>query len=174
MKMIFGVAALLLASSAAAQTEPDWQQVRKQAEGRLVRDAFDPQSAQITWTTGWFRGEGRSGNWGVASKKYQGWIGCASMNLRNRLGGYTGARPYSFIWTDGGELKTLDSDSQCYGRGEGRKDHYPLQAAFVDEPAAREAGGSTADELAKLAGLRDKGVLTEAEFQAQKGRLLAR
>lgn len=33
--------------------------------------------------------------------------------------------------------------------------------------------GSSADELAKLAGLRDSGALTEAEFAAQKAKLLA-
>jgi len=40
---------------------------------------------------------------------------------------------------------------------------------------ARRAGGaapSPADEIAKLAALRDRGVLTEAEFQVQKDRLL--
>ena len=42
-----------------------------------------------------------------------------------------------------------------------------------DEDAAEPAGtGSVADELAKLAALRDSGVLTEAEFAAQKARLL--
>ena len=33
-------------------------------------------------------------------------------------------------------------------------------------------GVGTADELAKLADLREKGVITEAEFQAQKSKLL--
>jgi hypothetical protein len=39
----------------------------------------------------------------------------------------------------------------------------------------RSAAGTsnTADELSKLAGLRDQGVLTEAEFQAQKAKLLS-
>jgi hypothetical protein len=41
--------------------------------------------------------------------------------------------------------------------------------ADAAEPAAP---GSLADELAKLAALRDSGVLTEAEFAAQKARLL--
>ena len=41
------------------------------------------------------------------------------------------------------------------------------------EAAAEPAGtGSVADEVAKLAALRDSGVLTEAEFAAQKARLL--
>lgn len=38
--------------------------------------------------------------------------------------------------------------------------------------AAATAGG-TADELEKLAGLKDKGVITEEEFQTQKAKLLA-
>ena len=47
------------------------------------------------------------------------------------------------------------------------------QAAFnsyVRESAG--AGGSPADELAKLADLRDRGVITDAEFAAQKAKLL--
>jgi len=34
------------------------------------------------------------------------------------------------------------------------------------------AGVSTADELAKLADLKEKGVITDAEFEAQKAKLL--
>ncbi len=35
------------------------------------------------------------------------------------------------------------------------------------------AGTSTADELSKLAALKEKGVITDAEFEAQKSRLLS-
>ena len=35
------------------------------------------------------------------------------------------------------------------------------------------AGTSTADELSKLAELKEKGVITESEFEAQKSRLLS-
>ncbi len=35
------------------------------------------------------------------------------------------------------------------------------------------AGTSTADELSKLAGLKEKGVITDAEFETQKARLLS-
>lgn len=42
-------------------------------------------------------------------------------------------------------------------------------AAVVTPPAAR----SVIDELGKLADLRDRGVLSEAEFQAEKQKLLA-
>jgi hypothetical protein len=44
------------------------------------------------------------------------------------------------------------------------------QRAYIQEVTA--SSGGTADELAKLADLKDKGVLSEAEFQAQKARLL--
>ena len=35
------------------------------------------------------------------------------------------------------------------------------------------SGGGTADELQKLAELKDKGVISEAEFEAQKAKILA-
>jgi hypothetical protein len=44
--------------------------------------------------------------------------------------------------------------------------------SYVQETAA-SGGASTADELSKLADLRAKGVLSDAEFEAQKARLLA-
>ena len=48
------------------------------------------------------------------------------------------------------------------------------QAAQDDFSAyVRQAVGSSADELTKLAGLRDSGVITEEEFAAQKAKLLA-
>jgi ABC-type multidrug transport system fused ATPase/permease subunit len=42
--------------------------------------------------------------------------------------------------------------------------------AYVQETAS---GGSSADELAKLADLRDRGVITDAEFQQSKAKILA-
>ena len=35
------------------------------------------------------------------------------------------------------------------------------------------AGGGTADQIAKLADLKNQGVITDAEFEAQKAKLLA-
>jgi ABC-type multidrug transport system fused ATPase/permease subunit len=42
---------------------------------------------------------------------------------------------------------------------------------YVKETAG--AGGSTADQLSKLADLKSQGVLTDAEFDAQKAKILA-
>ena len=46
------------------------------------------------------------------------------------------------------------------------------QAAYIREVAGSGGGGSHADELAKLAELKDKGVLTDAEFAAQKAKII--
>ena len=62
-------------------------------------------------------------------------------------------------------------------RGEGMRERR-AQAISDMEVAQRAyvqklAGTSSADELAKLAELKEKGVLTEAEFEAQKAKLLS-
>lgn len=45
--------------------------------------------------------------------------------------------------------------------------------SYVQEAAGSGGGGGTADELTKLASLRDSGVITAAEFDAQKAKLLS-
>ena len=45
--------------------------------------------------------------------------------------------------------------------------------SYVQEAAGSGGGGGTADELAKLADLKAKGVLTDDEFAQQKARLLS-
>ena len=48
------------------------------------------------------------------------------------------------------------------------------EAAFQDYVrSAAGSGGSTAEELAKLADLRDRNVISAAEFESQKAKLLA-
>jgi hypothetical protein len=63
------------------------------------------------------------------------------------------------------------------GTGMGKRD---LAQAKANEDAFRTyvqqaagSGGGTADELTKLADLRDKGVISPQEFEAQKAKLLA-
>jgi len=47
------------------------------------------------------------------------------------------------------------------------------QTSAAEPPPAQPAPIDVADELTKLANLRDRGILTEAEFEAQKARVLA-
>ena len=64
------------------------------------------------------------------------------------------------------------------GSGMHRRDVRDARAADQEmqsyiRSAAAATPPSTAEELSKLASLRDQGVLTEAEFDAQKAKLLA-
>ncbi|HEU4319647.1 MAG TPA: SHOCT domain-containing protein [Acidimicrobiia bacterium] len=47
------------------------------------------------------------------------------------------------------------------------------QDEYIRSVAGNGGGSSSADELSKLAALRDSGALTEEEFAAQKAKLLA-
>jgi hypothetical protein len=65
-------------------------------------------------------------------------------------------------------------------RGKGMSERDMQRAADSEQQfrsyvqqAAATSGGGTADELAKLADLRDKGVISPAEFEAQKAKILA-
>jgi Short C-terminal domain/Phospholipase_D-nuclease N-terminal len=69
---------------------------------------------------------------------------------------YLIARGHSMTERDVNEAKSQEEAFQTYVR-----------------QAASSSGGGSADELTKLAGLRDQGVITDDEFQAQKARLLA-
>jgi len=53
-------------------------------------------------------------------------------------------------------------------------DHAKAQQQAVDSYIRETAtGGSTADQLTKLSNLKDQGVLTNDEFEAQKAKLLS-
>ncbi|MDJ0958566.1 MAG: SHOCT domain-containing protein [Arenicellales bacterium] len=47
-----------------------------------------------------------------------------------------------------------------------------LRREYIREVVAGPSEASTADELTKLANLKEKGVLTDAEFEAQKAKIL--
>ena len=60
----------------------------------------------------------------------------------------------------------------------GKMHEHGVQAAQQQDEAARAyiqqvAGSNSADELAKLADLRDRGVITPQEFEQQKAKILA-
>jgi hypothetical protein len=44
---------------------------------------------------------------------------------------------------------------------------------YVQDVAASSGGSGTADQLAKLADLKDRGVLTDAEFETEKAKILS-
>ena len=59
----------------------------------------------------------------------------------------------------------------------GKMAQHNIDAAKAQDAAMKDyirqaSGGGTADELERLSGLKDKGVITQAEFDAQKAKLL--
>ena len=51
--------------------------------------------------------------------------------------------------------------------------HEQAFRSYVQDAAGSGGGGGTAEELSKLADLKAKGILTDAEFEQQKAKLLA-
>jgi hypothetical protein len=148
-------------------SKPEWSASRKTAEALLKSRLFDPASAQIEWTSGF--------EWGyfkpLIGKRSWGWVACVFMNAKNRLGGYVGAEGYYVLHTTDNMVTIgpiTDGFSQC---DTPRK--VPLQAALID-PATTPGQVSVADEMLKLASLLDKGLITRAEFDEQKARLLTK
>jgi hypothetical protein len=81
---------------------------------------------------------------------------------------FAGARPSSE------DLRDLASDENALLFTRQQQPAVEAIKAEIERRIARAAGasGSVADELEKLAGLRDRGVLTEQELQARKRQLL--
>jgi len=59
------------------------------------------------------------------------------------------------------------------GMAERRVQEAQQQQAAFDDYVKQTAGSSSADQLAKLSDLKDKGVITQAEFDSQKAKILA-
>lgn len=128
----------------------------------------DPASTNFEYTSGFQWGWTRLG---LRARRY-GWVACGTVNARNSFGGYAG--PERFFIFINPETRQVEADyawakSSICDSGPAE----PLQPALIDLSAA-SAPASVADELAKLAALRDKGVITQAEFDAQKAKLLAK
>lgn len=151
--------------------EPDYAKVRRTVEGTLKQNLFDPSSAQIVYTSGF--------QWGYAKpiigKRTWGWIACGTINAKNRLGGYVGAAGFwvmsdangTITWDNiGSTLSTCDTGQRA-----------ELQPALIDSPSSSgssPAAIGVASELAQLSDLLKQGVITQAEFDTQKAKLLAR
>ena len=165
------VAAAALSAAKEAPPEPstrpvDWSVTRTAAEQLLTSSLYDPGSAQIMWTSGFEWGYSKP----LIGKRVWGWVGCLSLNAKNRMGGYVGAQSYWVLHQPSGKISTgpvVDRFTQCDTPGK-----VPLQPELLTAEAPPSL--SVADELSKLADLLDRGLITREEFEAQKARLLAR
>lgn len=174
-------AAVLIASPALAKkpdppqpaNEPDWSEVRRASEARLRERLVDPDSAKIEWDTG-FRWASYKP---FLQRRVFGWTGCGVVKARNRMGGYDGSAAFAIVY-DAGEVKLFDIENDgslgAVGGQCAMLKLPPPQPAFAPESVSGAGQPLIADELAKLAALRDKGVLTAVEFDAAKANLLTR
>jgi hypothetical protein len=153
-------------------THPSWTAVRTTAEKLIKSTLFDPESAQFHWVSGF--------KWGftkplIGARVYS-WVGCLSVNAKNRMGGYVGATIMTVTVDQYSNVKTEAAATGDAFTSQCDAPNVPLQPELADaEPSAGASGTvSVADELAKLAALRDKGILSQAEFDQQKAKLLSR
>lgn len=164
------------AQSPLAAEAPNFRDWRLAAElairGRLV----DPASAQFTWPRGFVKGFWKP----ALQKRITGWVSCGEVNAKNRMGGFIGYTPFVVVMNDGVvSFLDMDSTGSRYGSASiGCQKAVafmpPPPPGMLDDPVPSKVSGGVADELEKLASLRDRGVLTEAEFQAQKTTLLSK
>lgn len=148
---------------------PDWSEVRSVTETAIRQRLIDPDSAKIEWPYGF--------KWGgykpMLQKRVHGWASCVMVNGRNRMGGYTGSKPAVVVFLDGVRYLELMDDQYGIDSAACAKAGFPpppaTLASSMRTPTPVE---SVADEIAKLAVLRDKGIITPEEFDAQKAKLL--
>lgn len=174
---IFFISLSLCATSAFAASKqpvepvshPSWQDAASASVQILRNSLVDPDSLNIQWVSG-FR-------WGfrkpVVGKRVFGWIACGNFNARNRMGGYVGMRGFTVVVMESGEVSIFqygDGESSCF-RGSA-----PVNPELISAmPEIQEnQHPSMAAEISKLADLRSKGIITEAEFEAAKAKLLTR
>ena len=158
--------------------EPDWGAMKKAAEDDILARLVDPDSAKFDWRYGFVLGVW-SPKWARTSTR--GYFTCGTVNSRNRMGGYGGPSSFVALFDGiGSRLWWTLVDSQATPHliameCERMAGQFPSpQAGMANLPPSRGRAemGSLADEISKLAALRDKGILTEAEFQTQKTTLL--
>lgn len=151
------------------QSHPSWKEVGEVGINLLKTGLFDPSSAQIRFVSG-FR-------WGflkpLIGKRTFGWVACGNLNAKNRMGGYVGEEGFVLFVTEAGSIqvaKKNESVSSCDDL-----QHTPVNEELLLVAGPREASPtiSIADELKKLGDLKAAGLLTDAEFSAQKAKLLA-
>lgn len=172
-------AAIAVASASEGYAEPNFGSMREIAERAVRARMVDPSSSQFEWPYGFVNGEWKR----LFAKRVPGWITCGFVNSRNRMGGYVGRTAFVVVFDDMATMKLLDigdssKDFDLVGMGcQKTANSFPspqpgmFAAETIAEPGA-ERGMLVADEIAKLGNLRDKGLISDAEFDAQKRKLI--
>jgi hypothetical protein len=142
------------------------------AEAAVKARLIDPGSAQFEWPYGFIYGTWKP----FLARRVSGYWTCGRVNARNRMGGYAGSAAFVVVLDDNGVAEFVDVAEGKYPIVETQcsKSASLLPPAPPEFATAESSLGSTpvADEIEKLARLRDRGIITPAEFDAQKAKLL--
>lgn len=92
-RMILSATALLASSLPASGQGLDWDEYRKLGEAAVLAMLVDPDSAQISWSSGYHKG----GYKPFLAKRVHGWVACGTVNARNRMGGYAGRQDFIVV-----------------------------------------------------------------------------
>jgi len=153
-----------------------WRVMREVVENAVSRRLIDPQSAQFEWPFGFSVGWWKP----FLQKRVHGFVTCGYVNSKNRMGGYVGRTAFAAVINDGavtyldiGTGRDFDPVSASCAKTAQSGFFQPAPTEMLaSEPQVPKEAGSLADELTKLVKLRESGVLTAAEFEAAKAKLL--
>lgn len=90
--------------------DPGWATFRKIVEAALVARLIDPESAWISWMSGYRKGGFKP----LFEGRVHGYVACGQVNARNRMGGYTGARTFIAV-VDFGRALFVEADTRARG-----------------------------------------------------------
>ena len=112
------------------------------------------------------------------SKRVEGYWTCGLVNARNRMGGYTGSSAFVTVLDESGIPEYVEIgegrefDVTAAGCAKAARMLPPPPPGVEEIQMSTFGGTSVAGELEKLASLRDRGIITQGEFEAQKAKLL--
>lgn len=156
--------------------QPDFGKMREIAEGHIRSLLIDPNSAEFSWPHGFTNSSWKP----LLRKRVEGFVTCGFVNAKNRMGGYVGKNAFVIVMNDYrvdfaqlGDGGSYDLVAGSCAKSAGR--FVAPQAGMLSRAAESEPNRlvGVADELAKLADLRDRGVISSEEFEEQKSKLLS-
>lgn len=156
----------------------DYGAMRKAAENHIRSKLVDPGSAVFEWPNGFTRTTWRR----LFQKPVEGVMTCGYVNSRNRLGGFSGKSAFVVVMDDTSvSFSDIDAGGSAglveAGCKKGANILPPPQIGMLDDtptPPSLTNEISVADELQKSASLRDKGIITNDEFEKLKKIILSR
>ncbi|MBU7589198.1 MAG: SHOCT domain-containing protein [Sphingopyxis terrae] len=162
------------ANSASSAGRLDYGLFRRNSEAAIKADLIDPSSAQIDWPYGFTYGTWKP----FLRKRVSGYLTCGRVNAKNRMGGYVGSTAFVVVLDKSGAVifkRVGDGGPYDLVEGSCQKSVSmlpPPQRELTNRAPSAASGNSIADQLAKLAELKESGALTQEEFEAAKRRLL--